>query len=181
MCAEILKEPETRDSLLLSDVADFSDCDFFRSNKGLTQNAHLYPWILGCRLFLPSASRTPSFFAVNPVSNSAQHPAHTTRHTARVSAVFNEHSGYMAEIREAAVAISLLNAASHPVFLAVHSCRSARCGQTRICSALSRLGIYVFGWGVYPLLIMLLADPTQVTRASEGVGHACPSDTDGPE
>ena len=80
----------------------------------------------------------------------------------------------MAEIRAVAVAISLLNAASHPVFLAVHNCRSARCGQTRFCSALSRLGIYVFSWGVYPLLIMLLANPSQVIRASEHVSHAYP-------
>ena len=111
-------------------------------------------WILGCRLFLLSASRTPPFLAVNPVSSSAQHPAHTGKlHDLRRAPLL-----FSTEIPDTwprsaqppiLVAIFLLNVASHPVFLAVHSCRSARCGQTRICSALSRLGIYVFSCGVY--------------------------------
>lgn len=156
-------------------MADFSYCDFFRSNKGLTQNAHLSAWILGyrlscCLLQEPLVFRREYRLKPGPTSGAYIHAIQ------RPSLLFSTHTPDTRP-RSAQpltlVAISLSDAAPHPVFLAVHNSRSARCGQTRIRSALSRLGIYVFSWSVYPLLIMLLADPRS-RRASERVGHACP-------
>lgn len=130
-----------------------SGCDFFRSNKGLTQNAHLLD--PRNRLSFPSASRPPRFSLRIPsqtwlsVWNGTDE---ATRPATRAPAIPTRipHTGCCPRSAQplALVALPLcVEGCISPCFPAVQECRSTRCGKPRICSALSRLGMYVFSWG----------------------------------